>query len=179
LAVYKDALMTIAPAKHPRLFYAVWPDPATRQQLKQWQRQVQGRNTHIDDFHLTLAFLGERPPELLPVLKDILLALPALDATFVLNRFGYFEHHKIAWAGMTQPPPELFQLQAGLMHALEQHGITTNHEPIYTPHVTLARKAAAPQADSFAPIAWHAHTIALAQSGSGEHGAKYEILYSR
>lgn len=171
--------MITAPAKQPRLFYAVWPDPATRRQLSQLQQQVQGRPTHQDDFHLTLAFLGERPPELLPVLKDILLALPALDSTFVLDRFGYFQHNKIAWAGMTQPPPELFQLQTGLMQTLAQRGIAMKDEPTYTPHVTLARKAAAPQTSDFSPITWRTHTIALAQSGSGAHGAKYEILCVR
>ncbi len=166
--------------KQSRLFYAIWPDRTTAERLLQVQQHVAGRKTHIDDFHLTLAFLGERPPELLPVLAQIMQTLPAFNSTFVLDRFGYFQHNKIVWAGMTQPPSELFQLQAGLMQALAQHGIAMHDEPAYTPHVTLARKAAAPHAsDCFTPITWRADTIALAQSVSEAHRAKYEILYAR
>src|SRR5437667_76833 len=44
-----------------RLFYALWPDAATRAALTRLQLAVRGRNMRPENFHLTLAFLGEQP----------------------------------------------------------------------------------------------------------------------
>src|SRR5690606_1177183 len=105
-----------------RLFYALWPDAGTRQALAQRQQFLNGRKTHADDLHLTLVFLGERPLEMLPTLKDVLVDLPAFDATLTLDRCGYFKHNKVAWAGMTDVPAELLSLQAELTRSLVRHG---------------------------------------------------------
>ncbi|HEY9278949.1 MAG TPA: RNA 2',3'-cyclic phosphodiesterase [Eoetvoesiella sp.] len=171
--------MATLPNKQARLFYAVWPDDATRNSLRQLQAHIQGRKTHADDFHLTLAFLGLRPPELLPVLHDILQALPTINTSFVLDRFGYFEHNKVAWTGMTQPPPELFQLHSQLMQALERSNIPIYDRLEFHPHITLARKANAPGDMPFTPIIWQAKRIALVQSRPEAHDAKYEVLALR
>ena len=162
--------------KPSRLFYAVWPDQDTSDRLSELQERIQGRKTHIDDFHLTLVFLGERSPDLLPVLHRILASLPSLNTTLCLDRLGYFQHNKIAWIGMSAPPPALLELQHELSQALERHGIVLNDPIQFKPHITLARKADPPGLETFTPIIWKAKKIALVQSRKNTQGAKYEVL---
>ena len=171
--------MTLNSIKPPRLFYAVWPDQGTSDRLNELQAHVHGRKTHINDFHLTLAFLGERSPDLLPTLHRILATLPPLNATFCLDRFGYFQHNKIAWIGMSAPPPALLELQHELSLTLERHDIMINDPVEFKPHITLARKADPPDPEVFAPVIWQANKIALVQSRNNAQDAKYEVLAFR
>ena len=49
-----------------RLFFALWPPPATARALEDWTRKVMeqtgGKPMHAENIHLTLAFLGEAEP---------------------------------------------------------------------------------------------------------------------
>src|SRR5690606_17510992 len=98
-----------------RLFYALWPDEATAMRLSSLQAPLGGRRTHASDFHLTLAFLGEQPPEALPALYGVLEDLHIPPLTLALDRYGAFARLQIAWAGMSAPPPELMQLRVDLL----------------------------------------------------------------
>ena len=97
-----------------RLFFALWPDPAVREQLAKQQQHISGRRVPADNLHLTLAFLGVQPRSLLPSLEAALdtLALPALQLT--IDRLGYFSKPRIAWAGPSTPPAALMSMQQGL-----------------------------------------------------------------
>jgi RNA 2',3'-cyclic 3'-phosphodiesterase len=164
------------PLKSQRLFFAVWPDEATSQKLAGLQSRVRGRKTHHDDFHITLAFLGQRPVDSLPILKEILARLDPIDMTLVLDRLGYFRHNRIAWIGMETPPPALFQLRDRLCRELTGRSIPFSGVGDFMPHITLARNADAPDEEPFAPIAWHARRIALAESAPASEGARYRLL---
>lgn len=164
------------PVKSHRLFFAVWPDDATSQELARLQSRVRGRKTHHDDFHITLAFLGERPVDSLPILKEILARLGSIDMTLVLDRLGYFRHNRIAWVGMETPPPALFQLHDRLRRELTGRSIPFSGYGDFRPHITLARNADAPDEEPFAPIAWRARRIALAESLPASEGARYRLL---
>lgn len=166
----------ITPVKSHRLFFAVWLDDATSRKLARLQSRVRGRKTHHDDFHITLAFLGERPVGSLPMLKEILARLEPIDMTLVLDRLGYFRHNRIAWIGMETPPPALFQLHDRLRRELTSRSIPFFGCGDFRPHVTLARNADAPDGEPFAPIAWHARRIALAESLPTSEGARYRLL---
>lgn len=159
-----------------RVFFAVWPDKATSENLARLQSRVRGRKTCHDDFHITLAFLGDRPVDLLPVFKKILAGLGPIDMALVLDRLGYFRRHRIAWVGMETPPPALFQLREKLRRDLASHSIPLSGCGGFTPHVTLARSADAPDEGPFAPISWQARRIALAESAPVSEGAKYRLL---
>lgn len=93
-----------ASATSLRLFYALWPDDATRDALVGLQKIVRGRTTEKQNLHLTLAFLGQQRAETVPTLREILLELPRQDMALVLDRFGYFSRQKIAWIAMTVVP---------------------------------------------------------------------------
>lgn len=164
------------PVKSHRLFFAVWPDDATSQKLARLQSRVRGRKTHHDDFHITLAFLGERPVDSLPILKEILARLGPIDIMLVLDRLGYFRHNRIAWVGMETPPPALFQLHDRLRRELTSRSIPFSGYGDFRPHVTLVRNAEEPNEEPFAPIAWRARRIALAESLPASEGARYRLL---
>lgn len=160
-----------------RLFYALWPDEATRLALQQWQHHVRGRLVVPANLHLTLAFLGGQPSRLLPVLSEVmgLLATPPMSIT--LDRIGSFRKSGVVWAG-GQFPAALTQMQETLVRLLEEREIAFNKGG-YRPHVTLARNASAePGTVPPAPIAWRADHLALVQSLTRPEGVHYEIVAS-
>jgi len=162
-----------------RLFFALWPDDATRTELMRLQASIRGRLIPYSNLHLTLAFLGQQPAALVPDLQEILSRLAAETANLKLDRVGYFSRTHIAWAGTHETPQELLQLAQELTLALAQHGIRLNNPRDFTPHITLARDAAPPQDFNFEPIAWRAHQAALVQSDTMPEGSVYRVLASR
>lgn len=162
-----------------RLFFALWPDDATRTALIQLQSTMHGRLVHYDNLHLTLAFLGQQPAALLPELKEILARLTPMTITLTLDRVGYFTRNRIAWAGMHQVPGTLLTLQQEVAQRLQQNSISFNGQHDFKPHVTLARDASLPADIAFTPIVWQAGEIALVKSVTEAGGARYCVLASR
>jgi 2'-5' RNA ligase len=162
-----------------RLFFALWPDDETRTALMQLQAPLQGRRIAYDNLHLTLAFLGQQPASVLPDLKQILTHLPPSPSTLTLDRIGYFNRNRIAWAGMHDVPDTLLKLQQELADALVRHGIAFDNQHGFKPHVTLARDATLPPDIIFTPVVWRASQVALVQSATRAGGASYRVLASR
>jgi 2'-5' RNA ligase len=159
-----------------RLFYALWPDDAVRERLSALQAHVRGKKTRYDNLHITLAFLGEQAPEVLPVLRGVLDGLPRDAFELTLDRFGYFARKRIAWAGPRKAPQQLNHLAQALTQSLHSHGIAFDTHADFKPHVTLARDADPPPDFSFEPIAWHANRIALVHSVMQQDGVHYRII---
>lgn len=171
----------LSPGSHfPRLFYALWPDAATRAALAAWQASLGGKPTRPDKLHLTLAFLGQRPASELPALLALLEQLPACAMRLEFDHVSHFPRLAIAWAGLAQPSPALLALRGACMRALAQQGLAPRFEhDRYTPHVTLARQAPPPPAPATArpAIVWQASELVLVESfkSSGD----YRIVASR
>jgi 2'-5' RNA ligase len=169
----------LSPDTHaPRLFYALWPDAATRTALAAWQARLQGKPVRVEKLHLTLAFLGQHPASDLPALLAILEQLPARPMPLLFDHVSHFTQLALAWAALAQPSPALLDLRAACMHRLAQQGLAPRFEhDRFTPHVTLARQAPPPASQDFAPIAWQADELVLVESlkSSGD----YRILASR
>lgn len=166
-------------AFHPNLFYALWPDDATRAALAQLQTHVKGRLTRMPNLHLTLAFLGPQPEALMPVLRSILAHLKAEPMDLDIDRLGHFARNRIAWAGMHALPHALTKLHGTLSQELGRRGITTDSGKAFRPHITLARDADAPADAPFEPFRWRAERIVLARSPLPEEKPFYQILASK
>lgn len=162
-----------------RLFFALWPDDATRTALMQLQASIHGRIIPYENLHLTLAFLGRQPATLLPDLKEILAHCTSETAILTLDRLDYFTRNRIAWAGTHQAPDALVQLVLELTRALAPHGIGLNEPHNFKPHITLARDASPPPDMVFDPIVWRADRVALVQSTTSAEGSIYQVLASR
>lgn len=162
-----------------RLFFALWPDDATRTALQQLQASIRGRLIPYSNLHLTLAFLGAQPATLLADAKDLLTHLSASAASVSLDRVGYFSRNRIAWIGTHQVPAELIALELELSAALKDCGIAIDSKQTFKPHITLARDAELPPDIAFAPIPWRCDHVALVQSVTKPEGASYEVIASR
>ncbi|WUR13855.1 RNA 2',3'-cyclic phosphodiesterase [[Empedobacter] haloabium] len=156
-----------------KLFYALWPDDAARAALAALQAGVRGRLIPPAKLHVTLAFLGHLPADAVPQLLDILAALPLPALELSIDCYGYFARPRIAWAGMTQPPAALIELQAELVRRLEAAGFSTATHGSFKPHVTLAREAKEAPTGTFAPVPWHGARAVLVESLPG---GEYVVL---
>jgi 2'-5' RNA ligase len=171
-----------SPPPSLRLFFALWPDEATRSALAGLLPPDQsgaGRPTAPENLHLTMAFLGMQPAEALPVLEQVLQAIALPKLRLQLDRYGYFQRARIAWLGMKQPPAALLQLQRELSAALRQCGIGHDRESAFRPHVTLARNAPAAPRGREPEIFWQAPQLALVQSTTTPRGPIYQVLAQR
>lgn len=161
-----------------RLFFALWPDEATRDALTNLQMRINGRSMRRDNLHLTLAFLGEQADAVVGALTGILHELPKADLPLSLDRIGFFARQRIAWIGMHDAPGALFDLHRRLGGRLQHAGIRFDARLAFTPHVTLARNANQPEDFPFQPIFWKADTVVLAESTLHADGAVYKVLAS-
>lgn len=156
--------MIAKPPAH-KLFFALWPDQATRLALARLQLAVRGRLVAVEKLHLTMAFLGQQPAEAVPVLLEILQAISIPPMRLEVDCYGYFKRPQIAWAGLSAPPAELLAVQAGLMAKLEAAGFSAATHGEFKPHITLAREAkAAPAAFDGGPVVWQVEGLALVES---------------
>lgn len=174
-----NPIMTSPTSDSMRLFFALWPDDATRTSLMQLQHSMHGKRVPFGNLHLTLAFLGQQPRDTVAVLEDAMTHLPPLAVTLNVDRIGYFTRHRIAWAGMHETPVTLVTLHEELAHALADRQIRYNGQHHFKPHITLARDAEMPPDLVFGPIVWRAETIALVRSRTHAEGADYDVLSSR
>ncbi len=162
-----------------RLFYALWPDAATRDALAALQAPVRGRKVPAANLHLTLAFLGSQPRASLGVLARLLDRLPGPAFTLTIDRYGHFGKARIAWAGPSAPPDELTWMHHALAHALEAAQVNVKSAGGFRPHVTLARDAEAVDARIAAPVVWRVEQVVLVESVPLTGGVRYEPLAGR
>ncbi|MBK1630751.1 RNA 2',3'-cyclic phosphodiesterase [Thiohalocapsa halophila] len=163
-----------------RLFFALWPQEHIRSALVQARAGgVDGaRPTHPQDLHMTLVFIGDVDPDLLPCIEtagdDV--ALAAFELT--LERVETWPRQRLLAAAPHDPPPALFNLVSQLQQNLLPCGIQPEPRR-YRPHVTLARKAARKDP---APVAipWPVQDFVLARSGAAGpgNGGGYQVLRS-
>jgi len=170
----------VTPGGKPlRLFFALWPDDATRAALAgaslAIQRVAGGRATRAESIHLTLAFLGDCDAGRLDELKAAAARVPMRPFELVLDEAGFWNHNRIAWAGAKAVPPELDTLVAGLRTVLAEAQFAFDAKP-FVPHLTLVRKArpgcAMPMLE---PIRWPVTGFALVRSVMRAEGSDYRV----
>jgi 2'-5' RNA ligase len=165
------------PAPRRRVFFALWPDAATRKAIvratREAVRRSGGRAVPEANLHVTLAFLGPITPEDL----DRVLAIEppnSLPFELRLERLGFWDGSRVLWIGATETPPALLELERALWDALVALGFTRERR-IYRPHLTVARKAQAARGEA-AAVTWPVSGIALVESRPSPRSARYEVL---
>lgn len=132
------------------LFFALWPDEATRARLAAAAESLRpiapdGRWIKPPRYHLTLQFLGEHAALPQPLVERAIRAAarvraPAFD--LALDVAGSFVKPRIpCWLGCSEVPPELPQLFDALAAVLREHRCVVIGAPSLTPHVTVLRGA--------------------------------------
>ena len=119
--------------------------------MRRLARQApQSRWVRPDSLHLTLAFLGEIPDDLVPRVGDALARGATRHPPHLLRiqgggTFGALECPKVLWVGVRGARETLGALQRALVRELALLGLAPDHA-LFTPHITLAR-AKSPRGD--------------------------------
>jgi 2'-5' RNA ligase len=164
------------PERH-RVFFALWPDEATRSALSRATRAaVQasgGRPIAKDRLHLTVAFLGELTAAGVAVARSVPpIEIGAFDLT--LDAIGIWPASRVLWLAPRSPPAPLEELEARLWERLTAQGFE-GEDRVYRPHVTLARRARPVEVD-VAPVSWRVEDLALVESFPDGRNVYYEVL---
>ncbi|RFU66268.1 RNA 2',3'-cyclic phosphodiesterase [Peribacillus glennii] len=98
---------------------------------------------HKDDYHITLAFLGNAPEEMRKKSMELVKGSLSNEGPFSLSlhrisTFGERHNPRILWAGVTGEE-RLFDIQKKVYQECLQAGFSLDKKP-FKPHITIARK---------------------------------------
>lgn len=178
-----------AAARHG-LFFAVYPDASTAEQLAALGRRLRehhklsGRAFPAERLHITLHHLGNHAtlePGLVMAARRAADGLRAAPFALTLDRVASFAHkprnrplvaHPLADAGLGG----LLALQQSLGEALRREGLGRWVHERYTPHLTLLYDDAAVQQRRIEPLSFGVDRFALMLSHLGQ--SRHEQLAS-
>lgn len=163
-----------------RLFFALWPDAASRAALDGVAQVLReacgGRVTQPPHLHLTLVFLGSVASRRIQELCSLAAGIVAPQFELAIDCVDSWPHNRIVWAGPGACPDELRGLVAVLEDALQRSGFHFDARP-YIPHITLLRNArAAPPLQAVAGIRWRVADFSLVQSLRRANSTVYEVV---
>ncbi len=163
-----------------RLFFAVFPDMETRWRIASVAQALDlappSRMVPHENFHLTLAFVGEQPETKLPPLLKIGAAQRTHAFTLRFDAYEYWPDSRVEVAVARECPATLRQLWRGLHATLAQHELVLAPQPL-RPHVTLARKVSqAPVPQAMSAFDWPVREFGLMQSTAAASGPIYTVL---
>ncbi len=164
-----------------RLFFGLWPDEATRGALHQATRTVVrrsgGKPVPPDNYHLTLAFLGNVADERFEAIVDAATGVAVDPLHLTLDRLGYFPAPQVLWIGPAAVPESLPALAADLWRRMATAAGLQPDGRSFHPHVSLARKVALPPGLSPPdPVAWPVAGFSLIESDTAPAGARYRVV---
>lgn len=162
-----------------RLFFALWPDEATRDALNRtgkWLHQHWGgRRMRAETLHITLAFPGTTPSEKLDTLIAGADRVEGEPYELLLDQAGYWRHNRVGWLGASESPPPHLALVTALNAALQAAGFPTDARE-HVPHVTLLRNTAGGEPPLCKAVRWPVRDFVLARSHTESTGARYEVI---
>jgi len=171
-------------AEPNRLFFALWPDDATRAALDEAGRKLKarlqpgGRLEKPERLHATLLFLGDAvPAQEEATALQIASLLKADPFTLTIDRAGTFSRRsKLWWLGSSQASREALALHDALRARLRVAGVSYDLKT-FTPHVSFLRDAGKALATTpIAPIRWKVDDFVLARSQLDPQPARYDVI---
>jgi 2'-5' RNA ligase len=168
-----------------RVFFALWPDEAQREELERAaskaMRRSGGRPVPPSNLHVTLAFLGSIPVTRMAELQHIgneLAPLLAAHAPISLT-FTRLVHWKDAQVLCALTAPEsagASALAVALQEATAAIGFSPDRRP-FQAHVTLARKVLRPgPLLRLRALTWQFDAFALIDSRTEPSGPVYSVI---
>jgi RNA 2',3'-cyclic 3'-phosphodiesterase len=162
-----------------RLFFACWPDQATRAAMVHAGRKAVrgsgGRPVPAGNLHATLAFLGSVPEGRLPAILAVGQSIRAAPLEFIFERIDFWPRPQVLVA-RSENPAGVEDLVAALWARLAALGLERDLRP-FRSHVTLARKVRKPAADlTLQPVTWPVRELTLVESVTDPAGAHYRVL---
>ncbi|MGW0467915.1 RNA 2',3'-cyclic phosphodiesterase [Streptomyces sp. NPDC003027] len=164
-----------------RVFIALAPPDEAKEELARELRPAYDaypnmRWNRIEDWHITLAFLGELPVTTVPLLRAPLARLAATrpPLRLALRGAGCFDE-RVLWSGIDGDLEGLHLLAAEVRTVVKACGVDVADRPL-RPHLTLARSRrddtdsvakAAAGLTGFTGRPWHAERLHLVGSNFG------------
>jgi len=163
-----------------RLFFALWPDPATAGSLARVSAGLachRGRHLAAPQLHLTLAFLGTADAEQQACYCHSADAVRGRSFSLEMDRCGHFPRPQVVWLGPSHIPAALADLQQTLVIELARRCGYVPESRAFAPHITAWRKVrrfTTPAAVASTP--WPVSEFVLAGSRTLPTGAEYTVL---
>ena len=169
-----------------RLFFALWPNADTRARIADGADALplsgDARPVTRENYHATLAFVGEVPQSELAVLQQIGREQRAAGCTITLDTYEYWADSQVVVAAARQTPAALLELWTRLHAELALRNAALNSRRLRQPpplrvHVTLARKVVqAPVLQAMSPFHWNARSFSLVRSDTGRARSVYTVV---
>jgi len=172
--------MTVAENSRVRLFFAALPDAATRERIAaaadalplasgtQWVRW--------DNYHVTLAFIGEIAAPLVPALLEVGRAQRSPGFSLRFDAYEYWPKPEVVVAAARAIPRALEQLWQRLHRELAAHQWALDPKRL-RPHVTLARKVSqAPVLQAMSSFDWPVREFCLMRSDTSGAQSAYTVV---
>ena len=170
-----------------RLFYGLsLPDDVRRctaSHAQQLAAQFPGRYVSEQNYHITLAFLGDVPAERMDDAQDVLrrCILNVPPPVLTLGETGFFSSREKAIVVIhVKDFPSLYPLHQSLVQALDDAGLPADHGP-FSPHITLARRVSLPDSalPACKPLAFSpTHTHLYLSARNDQNILSYTPLHS-
>jgi 2'-5' RNA ligase len=160
----------------PRLFFALWPDSSTREQILEYAKACQwnkAKSVDAQKLHVTVKYLGEVDQ----------MRLPDLFNTEVdgIRPFELTLTHAAHWANgvvaLLAESTQLHALHEHLDRAVQRLGLP-GESRTFKPHVTLARTKERLNLPPVIPIPWKVNAVCLVESKPSIPKAAYQVLKS-
>jgi 2'-5' RNA ligase len=161
-----------------RLFFALWPDDATRQHIDVENQRIPltgVRKLKPSNLHVTLVFLGNVDAAMTAAMVERVSLIQAKAFSFQLDGIEHWHTPKTLCLTVSQQPQALHDLVEQLVTIVADYPIHQHDRP-YRAHVTLMRKAKSEYPLTFNPIEWQARDFVLVESRSTEQGIQYDVL---
>jgi len=128
-----------------RIFVALDIDEAIRERISRFMEGLRGfapdaRWVRPESLHVTLKFVGERPPEFVEKIKQALSSVQANSTDVSFRGYGFFPAPKsarVCWIGL-EAGPQLASLARAVDETLFALGVP-KEEHAFSPHLTLVR----------------------------------------
>ena len=166
-----------------RLFFALLPDSATRERLSSVvaELEVSGRARPVtpENFHVTLAFVGEVPDRDVFIYRQAGARLGLRRCPIELDTCEYWPNSGAVVLTARASPRDLAAQTDSLRSAVAAHVDAKHQERTWRAHATLARKVAqAPVLTAMSSILWVSHSFSLMRSETGENESAYTVVDS-
>lgn len=127
-----------------KIFFGLWPNDRQRDQLRNAispvAKLVEGSAIFRGEWHVTLAFIGEYPEEMISFLQVAAEEIPFEPFRLRFDKAEFWPRQKVAVLVAQSVPAELERLVASLHSILLDAGIAVETRT-YRPHITIVRRA--------------------------------------
>jgi 2'-5' RNA ligase len=163
-----------------RLFFAVTPDPVVREQIAAVSRSLSleagVRRVPRENYHMTLAFVGDVAVSQLPILLKAGAAQKERAFSVTVDACEYWPKPGAIVAAARFVPAELHRLWRQLHQDLAGYAWALESERL-RPHVTLARKVSQPPVlQAMSAVDWRVRDFCLMRSDTSGIRAAYTVV---